>query len=95
MQYFPVLSIQIHPFGTSFIIASLTVLICFFSVLIDDDDLESSKVVIANGCVVAVGSPNRIAQLVSKGLLSLAQCKMAVLDNADQMMITSYREDVE
>ncbi|MBE6527752.1 MAG: DEAD/DEAH box helicase [Thermoplasmata archaeon] len=51
--------------------------------------------VLENGCDVVVGTPGRILDLESKGILDLSQIKELVLDEADRMLDMGFIEDIE
>ncbi|UJH69342.1 DEAD/DEAH box helicase [Ornithinimicrobium sp. INDO-MA30-4] len=47
------------------------------------------------GIEVVVGTPGRLIDLAEKGHLSLAHCRIAVLDEADEMLDLGFLPDVE
>ena len=51
--------------------------------------------VLESGCDVVVGTPGRILDLQSKGILDLSQIKELVLDEADRMLDMGFIEDIE
>jgi ATP-dependent RNA helicase DeaD len=46
------------------------------------------------GCEIVVGTPGRILDHMRRGNLSLAQCRMVCLDEADEMLSMGFYEDV-
>src|SRR5207248_5567264 len=47
------------------------------------------------GCHIAVGTPGRVLDHLSRGTLSLAHVRYAVLDEADRMLDIGFRPDIE
>jgi ATP-dependent RNA helicase DeaD len=47
------------------------------------------------GAQIVVGTPGRILDHIDRGTLSLSGVKMAILDEADQMLDMGFREDIE
>jgi ATP-dependent RNA helicase DeaD len=47
------------------------------------------------GADVAVGTPGRVLDLMSRGALTLADLRIAVLDEADRMLDIGFRPDIE
>ncbi|KAF9166891.1 DEAD (Asp-Glu-Ala-Asp) box polypeptide 20 [Actinomortierella ambigua] len=45
-------------------------------------------------CSIVVGTPGRVRQLISMGLLQTFQVKLLVLDEADKLMEEGFKEDV-
>ena len=50
---------------------------------------------IKNGTEIIVGCPGRILDHLDKKILKLDECKMLVLDEADEMLNMGFREDIE
>jgi ATP-dependent RNA helicase DDX21 len=50
---------------------------------------------LSRGVDVAVGTPGRIIDLISRGSLRLDEVRFLVLDEADQMLAVGFEEDVE
>ncbi|XP_076657906.1 uncharacterized protein LOC143362019 isoform X2 [Halictus rubicundus] len=46
------------------------------------------------GCHVAVGAPGRIRHLIEKGLLTLENVRLFILDEADKLMESSFQKDI-
>ena len=51
--------------------------------------------VLESGCDVVVGTPGRILDLESKGILDLSHVKELVLDEADRMLDMGFIDDIE
>ena len=47
------------------------------------------------GCQIAVGTPGRVLDHLSRGTLSLANVRYLVLDEADRMLDIGFRPDIE
>ena len=47
----------------------------------------------ARSCQVCVGTPGRLKQLISEGLLNVENVRLAVLDEADKMLEASFIND--
>ncbi len=47
------------------------------------------------GCAIAVGTPGRVLDHLSRGTLSLANVRYVVLDEADRMLDIGFRPDIE
>jgi ATP-dependent RNA helicase DeaD len=47
------------------------------------------------GCTIAVGSPGRVLDHLSRGTLSLQRVRYIVLDEADRMLDIGFRPDIE
>ena len=47
----------------------------------------------AKNCQICVGTPGRLKQLISEGLLSVENVRLAVLDEADKMLEPSFIHD--
>ena len=47
----------------------------------------------AKNCQICVGTPGRVKQLISEGLLSVDTVRLAVLDEADKMLESSFISD--
>lgn len=47
----------------------------------------------AKTCQIAVGTPGRVKQLISEGLLSVDNVRLAALDEADKMLEPSFIKD--
>ena len=47
----------------------------------------------ARNCQIGVGTPGRIKQLISEGMLSVENVRLAVLDEADKMLESSFISD--
>ncbi|WP_026359375.1 DEAD/DEAH box helicase [Sphingomonas sp. PR090111-T3T-6A] len=50
---------------------------------------------LANGSHIVVGTPGRLRDHLERGALDLSQLKVAVLDEADEMLDMGFREDLE
>lgn len=48
-----------------------------------------------SACQVVVGTPGRLCALVESGRLLLSTMQLVVLDEADQLLGDSFREDIE
>ena len=47
----------------------------------------------ARNCQIGVGTPGRVKQLISEGMLSVENVRLAVLDEADKMLESSFIND--
>ena len=47
----------------------------------------------ARSCQVCVGTPGRLKQLITEGLLNVENVRLAVLDEADKMLEASFIND--
>ena len=47
----------------------------------------------ARTCQIAVGTPGRVKQLISEGILSVDNVRLAVLDEADKMLEAGFIND--
>ena len=56
---------------------------------------EKQISILESGCDVVVGTPGRILDLQSKGILDLGNIKELVLDEADRMLDMGFIEDIE
>jgi ATP-dependent RNA helicase DeaD len=52
-------------------------------------------VALKKGCAIAVGSPGRVLDHLSRGTLSLQRVRYVVLDEADRMLDIGFRPDIE
>ncbi|NIJ34153.1 DEAD/DEAH box helicase [Sphingomonas oligoaromativorans] len=50
---------------------------------------------LSNGTHIVVGTPGRLRDHLERGALDLSQLKVAVLDEADEMLDMGFREDLE
>lgn len=50
---------------------------------------------IKRGVHIAIGTPGRVIDLLSRGILSFSNLKMVVLDEADRMLDIGFRPDIE
>ncbi|XP_031846731.1 uncharacterized protein LOC116433117 [Nomia melanderi] len=46
------------------------------------------------GCHIAVGAPGRIRHLIDKGLLTVENVRLFILDEADKLMESSFQKDI-
>lgn len=49
---------------------------------------------LAKGCQVCVGTPGRLADLISSGALDVSSVRMLVLDEADQLLDAAFSDEV-
>lgn len=47
------------------------------------------------GAQIIVGTPGRVIDLIDRNVIKLSELKMAVLDEADEMLKMGFREDIE
>ena len=58
-------------------------------------DARREQRLLANGCHIVVGTPGRLRDHIERGHLDLSGLKVAVLDEADEMLDLGFREDLE
>lgn len=58
-------------------------------------DIDVQTKSLNKGCDVVVGTPGRIRDLVTRGVLNLTKIKQLVLDEADRMLDMGFIEDIE
>ena len=58
-------------------------------------DARSEQRTLNRGCHIVVGTPGRLRDHLERGHLDLASLKVAVLDEADEMLDLGFREDLE
>jgi ATP-dependent RNA helicase DeaD len=56
--------------------------------------LGPQEATLQQGAAIVVGTPGRVLDHLRRGSLSLAECRMAVLDEADEMLSMGFFEDV-
>jgi translation initiation factor 4A len=54
------------------------------------DDLK----ILRNGVQIVVGTPGRVYDMIDRGVMSLTQVKLFVLDEADQMLDRGFKEQI-
>jgi len=58
-------------------------------------DARSEQRALNRGCHIVVGTPGRLRDHLERGHLDLSELKVAVLDEADEMLDLGFREDLE
>lgn len=58
-------------------------------------DYRSERRSLAQGAHIVVGTPGRLRDHIERGSLDLAHLRVAVLDEADEMLDLGFREDLE
>ncbi len=58
-------------------------------------DASKERKMLGQGAHIVVGTPGRLRDHLERGALNLAQIKVAVLDEADEMLDMGFREDLE
>jgi ATP-dependent RNA helicase DeaD len=58
-------------------------------------DPSKERRALANGAHIVVGTPGRLRDHLERGVLNLSQLRVAVLDEADEMLDMGFREDLE
>ena len=58
-------------------------------------DIRRERRDLARGCHILVGTPGRLRDHLERGSLDLASLRVAVLDEADEMLDLGFREDLE
>ena len=58
-------------------------------------DSRAEQRALAAGCHIVVGTPGRLRDHLERGRLDLTQLRVAVLDEADEMLDLGFREDLE
>ena len=58
-------------------------------------DARFEQRALAAGCHIVVGTPGRLRDHVERGQLNLSNLRVAVLDEADEMLDLGFREDLE
>jgi ATP-dependent RNA helicase DeaD len=58
-------------------------------------DASKERRNLAQGAQIVVGTPGRLRDHLERGALDLSQLKVAVLDEADEMLDMGFREDLE
>lgn len=58
-------------------------------------DYRTERRALANGAQIVVGTPGRLRDHIERGGLDLSALRVAVLDEADEMLDLGFREDLE
>ena len=58
-------------------------------------DVRREAQALAAGCHIVVGTPGRLCDHLSRGRLNLAELRIVVLDEADEMLDLGFREELE
>jgi ATP-dependent RNA helicase DeaD len=58
-------------------------------------DARSERRALERGCHIVVGTPGRLRDHIERGALDMSQLRVAVLDEADEMLDFGFREDLE
>ncbi|SNY92132.1 ATP-dependent RNA helicase DeaD [Cohaesibacter sp. ES.047] len=58
-------------------------------------DIRSERRDLVRGCHILVGTPGRLRDHIERGTLDLKWLRVAVLDEADEMLDLGFREDLE
>src|SRR5690606_17065404 len=58
-------------------------------------DASKERRELAHGAQIVVGTPGRLRDHLERGALDLAKLRVAVLDEADEMLDMGFREDLE
>lgn len=54
------------------------------------DDIQSLN----QGCQVVVGTPGRVKDMITQGVLKMSKCKLFCLDEADEMLGRGFKEQI-
>ncbi|WP_114184221.1 DEAD/DEAH box helicase [Microvirga aerophila] len=58
-------------------------------------DIRREQRALADGCHIVVGTPGRLRDHLERGRLDTSKLRVAVLDEADEMLDLGFREDLE
>lgn len=58
-------------------------------------DLRQQIEEVKYGCDICIGTPGRILDLITRGVLKLSAVNTLILDEADQMLNFGFQEDIE
>src|SRR5919112_939491 len=58
-------------------------------------DVRREQRALADGCHIVVGTPGRLRDHLERGRLDTSKLRVAVLDEADEMLDLGFREDLE
>lgn len=58
-------------------------------------DIRSERRVLERGAHIVVGTPGRLCDHIRRGALVISKLKVAILDEADEMLDLGFREDLE
>ncbi len=58
-------------------------------------DIRHEARTLANGCVIAVGTPGRLGDHLRRGNLDLSALRVLVLDEADEMLDLGFRDELQ
>jgi ATP-dependent RNA helicase DeaD len=58
-------------------------------------DIRSERRVLERGAHIVVGTPGRLSDHIRRNALDMSELKVAVLDEADEMLDLGFREDLE
>lgn len=58
-------------------------------------DIRSERRVLERGAHIVVGTPGRLCDHIRRGALDISKLKVAILDEADEMLDLGFREDLE
>lgn len=67
----------------------------FVTTVYGGDSIERQIKSLKSGANIVVGTPGRVIDLIERRALKLENVKMAVLDEADEMLDMGFREDIE
>ncbi|MDF2948501.1 MAG: helicase, superfamily [Sedimentibacter sp.] len=58
-------------------------------------DIREQITKLKGGAQIIVGTPGRVIDLIDRNVIKLSELKLAVLDEADEMLKMGFREDIE
>src|SRR3546814_8749124 len=58
-------------------------------------DIRNERRALERGAHIVVGTPGRICDHIRRGALDMSELRVAVLDEADEMLDLGFREDLE
>lgn len=67
----------------------------FITTVYGGDSIERQIKSLKSGANIVVGTPGRVIDMIERRALKLQNVKMAVLDEADEMLDMGFREDIE
>ena len=67
----------------------------FITTVYGGDSIERQIKSLKSGANIVVGTPGRVIDMIERRALKLQNIKMAVLDEADEMLDMGFREDIE
>jgi ATP-dependent RNA helicase DeaD len=67
----------------------------FIATVYGGDSIDRQIKALKGGANIVVGTPGRVIDMIERRALKLGAAKMAVLDEADEMLDMGFREDIE